>query len=593
MKSITSIGYFSKYLTKGGYIVTSAPQEIKESFFIFKANLKHDKKYNYNFVSYKNAKSKVAISCKNHGIFQQTPNDHLTGYGCKKCGIESRSNARRSDTKTFIRDAQIVHGKNTYIYDQVDYINSTYKIIILCPIHGIFKQAPASHLIGRKCPECAKIENSKKRTKSTVAFIREAKLIHGNTYDYSLCKYFGCDKKVRIECKKHGIFTKIATRHLNGEGCSICARNEGNINRRVSQKEFLEISNINHGKKYDYSLAIYTTSKLKVKIICPSHGVFEQAAGRHMNGAGCKKCAADLLSTEKRFSKADWIVRCEYQHGKKYNYSKSKYRGSTSKIIIKCPKHGDFSQLASSHSQGYGCPKCHGRKSPKEHINDFKRIHSGKPYSYDKTKYLNYYKKLTVTCNTHGDFHPMAGKFKAGHGCPKCSGNTKDTLLFVKQARAVHGDKYDYRKTVYKGCKSKVTIICPAHGEFKQRPSDHTLGKHGCQDCSLSGFKNSKPATVYILNHQNRYMKIGISNKPNQRMKQLKLATPFSFSVKKFYSLKNGFTARAIERHLLAENESANFFDFDGSTEWVVYDIKILRRVRKLIEWYSFLDNDD
>lgn len=54
---------------------------------------------------------------------------------------------------------------------------------------------------------------------------------------------------------------------------------------------------------------------------------------------------------------------------------------------------------------------------------------------------------------------------------------------FIKRAREVHGDKYDYSKTIYVKAKEPVIIICPKHGEFPQRPQDHVLKACGCPKC--------------------------------------------------------------------------------------------------------------
>jgi len=40
------------------------------------------------------------------------------------------------------------------------------------------------------------------------------------------------------------------------------------------------------------------------------------------------------------------------------------------------------------------------------------------------------------------------------------------TEEFIKKAKKVHGDKYDYSKSVYTGYNNKITIICPIHGEY-------------------------------------------------------------------------------------------------------------------------------
>lgn len=52
----------------------------------------HGDKYDYDHVEEDliHSKSKVRIICKSHGIFKMTPNNHVRGYGCRKCYIEGR-----------------------------------------------------------------------------------------------------------------------------------------------------------------------------------------------------------------------------------------------------------------------------------------------------------------------------------------------------------------------------------------------------------------------------------------------------------------------------------------------------------------------
>lgn len=57
------------------------------------------------------------------------------------------------------------------------------------------------------------------------------------------------------------------------------------------------------------------------------------------------------------------------------------------------------------------------------------------------------------------------------------------TSEFIKKAREVHGNKYDYYKVDYMGTHTKVCIICPEHGEFWQMPSAHLNGQ-GCPKCA-------------------------------------------------------------------------------------------------------------
>ena len=56
------------------------------------------------------------------------------------------------------------------------------------------------------------------------------------------------------------------------------------------------------------------------------------------------------------------------------------------------------------------------------------------------------------------------------------------TEEFIKKARTVHGDKYDYSQTIYSWKFDNVRIICPEHGEFLQAPRYHLRGS-GCPKC--------------------------------------------------------------------------------------------------------------
>lgn len=59
------------------------------------------------------------------------------------------------------------------------------------------------------------------------------------------------------------------------------------------------------------------------------------------------------------------------------------------------------------------------------------------------------------------------------------------TAEFIERAKKVHGDKYDYSKVEYVNGYTKVSIICPEHGEFQQSPANHThkTNARGCPVC--------------------------------------------------------------------------------------------------------------
>lgn len=110
-------------------------------------------------------------------------------------------------------------------------------------------------------------------------------------------------------------------------------------------------------------------------------------------------------------------------------------------------------------------------------------IHGGR-YRYDKTKYVKRDKKVIITCPVHGDFEQTPGNHLYGYGCPVCAGVNKLTPeIFIAKAKKVHGDKYDYSLVTGDiSSHRKVTIICPEHGAFQQMPTGHLSGK-GCLKC--------------------------------------------------------------------------------------------------------------
>ena len=121
-------------------------------------------------------------------------------------------------------------------------------------------------------------------------------------------------------------------------------------------------------------------------------------------------------------------------------------------------------------------------------------IHVNK-YDYTKVNIISYKTKVCIICPIHGEFEQTIGNHLSGKGCPKCGrvatiqSHKKDINHFLKKAKEIHGDKYDYTKVVYKGCREKVCIVCPKHGEFWQTPSNHY--KFGCKDCGFE-IKTSK-----------------------------------------------------------------------------------------------------
>lgn len=126
--------------------------------------------------------------------------------------------------------------------------------------------------------------------------------------------------------------------------------------------------------------------------------------------------------------------------------------------------------------------------SQEEFIERCKKKHNNY-YSYDKTVYTGMSNDdyIIVTCPIHGDFKQLAAGHIRGKGCKDCAGTiTKTTEQFIIDARKVHGDEYDYSKSKYINAMTYIEIICRKHGSFWQKPNTHLIGK-GCFECYGSG----------------------------------------------------------------------------------------------------------
>lgn len=260
-------------------------------------------------------------------------------------------------TENFIQDARKIHG-NKYNYSKVEYINSTTKITITCPIHGDFEQTPHNHLRKRGCPQCGREQSEKKRRLGLSGFIEQAQKVHGNEYDYSKVEYINNCTKVTIICPIHGDFEQTPSTHLQGKKCPLC----GNLSRKKSNttdySEVLSIFKTIHNDKYDYSKVNYVNQNTPIKIICPTHGEFEQKPILHKNGYGCPKCGIETNSEQRRLGNATFIERAKEIHGDKYDYTKVEYLRKKNNVILICPIHGEFEQTPDNHLRGMGCPKC-------------------------------------------------------------------------------------------------------------------------------------------------------------------------------------------------------------------------------------------
>jgi len=235
-------------------------------------------------------------------------------------------------------------------------------------------------------------------------FINKARLVYGDRFDYSRVVYVDCFQPVIIVCKKHGAFTHAPRNHLRNLGCKGC------IDDDIIAK-WIAKARLVHGDEYDYTLV---QNSSKSTIICRTHGPFVQKLDHHLNRkCGCPRCYNDKILNIGR----SFIDRAVAVHGK-YQYSRTNYINNYTKVTITCPLHGDFSQAPNKHLAGSGCPLCAWRHTPQQFESKASAIHNYKyKYSGDYTTDSD---QTTIVCPTHGEFSQLASNHLQGHGCPKC-----------------------------------------------------------------------------------------------------------------------------------------------------------------------------
>lgn len=322
-------------------------------------------------------------------------------------------------------------------------------------------------------------------------FIKRAKEIHGDKYNYDKTNYINSNTNVIINCPKHGDFLQNPMYHIHDKsGCPECAGRP-----KIDTNIFIKRAQEKHGDKYDYSKVNYVNQRTPLIITCPRHGTYSQRPDDHLNGTGCPKCGLELNAKNRTSNTDKFIEKSRKIHGDTYDYNQTKYIGARDNVIITCPIHGNFKQSPNSHLNGAGCPDCaiqqikdKQRFTTDDFIKMSKDIH-GDYYDYSNVDYVNTETKVPIVCPVHGVFL-MTPKHHINReqGCPECGkikiGDTfrSNTLDFIKKSREEHGDKYDYSLVDYKKTTLPVRIICPIHGEFEQLPQYHLAGS-GCPEC--------------------------------------------------------------------------------------------------------------
>ena len=264
----------------------------------------HGSKYDFSDVIYKDWGTKLRVNCYSCGLGWDSLLSNLEkGSGCPYCSKRNAHNI--TDNETFRLASANRFPDSQLDYSKVKYHNFTTAVTLTCPLHGDFERTPCNHMKSKhSCTTCSYIASAKYSTSTTEEFISKSKLLHGDLYCYEKTEYINNTKCVDICCKTHGIFKIAPSKHISSRksGCQKCSRIAKTKAMKITHSEFLQRAFNVHRIKYDYSLVdIGDIPDLRsdVKIICKTHGIFNQSAEGHLMGHGCSECAGSGYNTAK------------------------------------------------------------------------------------------------------------------------------------------------------------------------------------------------------------------------------------------------------------------------------------------------------
>lgn len=278
--------------------------------------------------------------------------------------------SRKLTTEEWVARARAKHG-DTYDYSETVYEKAHVPLKVICRKHGPFTQLPQPHMAASSetaCPTCFRGWNGRRQALSTDEFVRRAREVHGEKYDYSDAVYVNSTTKVKVRCPDHGPFYPAPSNHLSrASGCPKCARELTGDRCRLSLKDFIGKAQAVHGTKYDYSKVVYRGNHVDVEIVCPVHGDFWQEPVSHWAGCGCKKCSFANAPGYPKRSPESVLQELQRVHGSKYVPVIETYKAVRFPMTMQCPKHGPWEALTSNLLNGTGCPRCQTSK-PQERV---------------------------------------------------------------------------------------------------------------------------------------------------------------------------------------------------------------------------------
>lgn len=297
-----------------------------------------------------------------------------------------------------------------------------------------------------------------------------------------------------------------------------------------------------------------------------------------------------------KISKEEWEQRIKEAGAGRYEFvrwSVDGEYGSQKKCVVSCIKDKlEWESIANNLVfNSRGCPQCAGvrRWTADERIAQINSLENINFISW-VGDYKNNESRANIRCSIDGhEWTARVSNLVNGRGCPICKSVKLVKLrrvginITIRKINELENIEFISFVDLYTGAFSIVKVRCKVDG-FEWTPSVHNLVYHrrGCPKCAKYGYDQSETGTLYALRSEcGQYVKVGISNKPKRRHKELERRTPFKFNLVERIS-GDGAKIAELEKYFHSKYERAGFARFDGCTEWLICTPQLLEELREL-----------
>lgn len=310
---------------------------------------------------------------------------------------------------------------------------------------------------------------------TTEQFIAKSKLVHGETYDYSKSVYVRNNIHLEIVCREHGPFMQVAINHLQGGGCSKCARSR--VTKAIRDSKVLSLEEVKSRLSRFENISIpnldteYVDGSSEITCICPTHGEFKDTFRRlDLSTYGCVPCSKIIVGKKRRRDIPELKSEIDKVWGGKYLLVDidSEYISNKAGLRAICDEHGEFIVRANDIlTKGCGCPRCGKeitfeslRLSMGEVKDRLHTLYAGK-YTLDEASFPHggsTKQRCSFTCQDHGPYSQTLADCLGGHiGCTKCGHNKSGPEETVSDLLTDWGIQHSRR--VRSVCKYEADIL--------------------------------------------------------------------------------------------------------------------------------------